>query len=1288
MRVLLLIFLILPTILFSQRTFLFRNYSLENGLSQSAVTAIQQDETYALWVGTQDGLNRFDGHSFETFSTITNENISNDYIKAIIKASDKKIWFGTQDGIFNYDPFLERFTKINHRLSSALQIESLLEDESGEIWIGSYNNGILSVKKNDSKVTSFLSVRDIKNITALFHVNKNEIGALSSGEYYVINKKTKKFRIENILPDKEITCVINVSPSKQLIGTNKGVFLYDLMTKTLNQVAKIALENEGIRSLDVDNTYYFIGTNSNGLFVVNRENGEVTNAKKDRLNRNSLPDNSMNTIFKDKSNVVWVGSNSGLSNFNVYQNEFNLITTSEFATHGLPNPNVWCFEENKDGRIIFVGTDNYVSFFDHTQEKFTHCRLEIVKNGKKTLVNDASITDIEYVNEDLVLVSSTNGLFKLYYNGGKPYFEKVPIVGSRNEVDANRIYKIIHWKNGDYFLGTKDGIIKYNLNNRKFKFYYNDPLDTKNTIAAGICRYIYEDDDGLLYFFTSEGGMNVYNEEKDIIHPSKFNAVILKEAKEFITSVVQIDNDLWLGTLGGGVLRLNMLTQKIEKFNHKTGLPNNVIYGVLKDKENNLWMSSNKGLFKFNTKDNTVISYRSYGSFLMSEYNLGAYLKTSNGEMFFGGVNGYTFYNPKNIQRKERSTRASIVSLTVGNETVHPTKNGILHRGINFIDKLHLTYRQNNVSFHIMAEDLGNVNLIKYKYILEGDNVDEVNLESQNIIHFSNLKPGDYTLKIFTKMGTSDWGDQPKILHMKIKAPFWMSTWFWVLISVSGAIITLVYLRIRIERSRREQVILEMKIVERTHEIRKQSREITIQGQTIEEKNKRLELQKELLESEKSKTDKILKNILPETTFTELKEKGKVSARSYKTVSVMFTDFVGFTKSSERLTPTEIISELDIYFSEFDKIIVQNNLEKIKTIGDAYMCAGGVPIRNKTNPIDTCIAALEIQSYMRKIQAEKAERGEESWQLRIGINTGEIIAGVIGKKKLAYDIWGSTVNIANRMETASEPGKVTISGATYEFVRHYFDCDFKEKTISKYKEEYDVYVVNRIKEELSADEEGIVPNDKFRGLVNLHLYSQINYVKAEEHVIKLLKEKLPSHLHYHSIGHTFDVVAAAERLAISEGITDENLFLLKSAALFHDAGFVEQYKHNEPIGAKMAEEILPDYGYSPEQIEVIKELIFVTAIPHKPKNLLEEIICDADLDYLGRPDFFQIGDRLRRELRENGALDSDRKWDELQISFLTQHRYFTKTAIETRMKLKKEHLNKVKGRLATYNYRD
>ncbi|HRO74515.1 MAG TPA: adenylate/guanylate cyclase domain-containing protein, partial [Crocinitomicaceae bacterium] len=945
----------------------------------------------------------------------------------------------------------------------------------------------------------------------------------------------------------------------------------------------------------------------------------------------------------------------------------------------------WCFEENNDGRIIFVGTDNYVSFYDHTQDKFTHIPLEITQNGKRVLIDDASITNIRYVNEDLVLVSTTNGLFKLYYNFGKPYFERVTIKGSKNDIDANRIYIIVPWKNGDYFLGTKDGAIKYNLYKNTFQFFTNDPNDKANTIETGICRYIFKDNSGNIHFFTSEGGINTYNEQKNVIQPSKYNNEILKVTKEFVTSAIQLGDNLWLGTLGGGILKLNAKTQTIEQFNHKTGLPNNVIYGILKDDENNLWLSSNKGIFKFNTHKKEIVSYHNFGSFLLTEYNLGAYLKTKHGEMFFGGVNGYNFFNPEKIRRKERTSNVSILSLTVDNKVIYPSEDGIIQKGINFIEELKLSYRQNNFSLHIMAEDLGNSNLVKYKYILEGDNVDEVILNNQNIIHFSNLKPGNYKLKIYAQIGASDWSHQPKIILLTIKTPFWMSTWFWIVISITGAILTFIYVRIRMENSRREQVILEIKIAERTRELRKQSKEIENQGKTIEEKNKKLELQKELLELEKAKTDKVLKNILPETTFNELREKGKASARSYSMVSVMFTDFVGFTKAAEKMTPTEIISQLDIYFSEFDKIIVKNNLEKIKTIGDAYMCAGGIPVRNKTNPIDTCLAALEIQAFMRNF---KMENGSENWQLRIGINTGEIIAGVIGTKKLAYDIWGSTVNVAKRMEMVSEIGKVTISGETYKHIQFYFDCNFKHKAISKHQEEYDVYTVNRIKKELSADDEGTIPNEKFWKLVNLHLYSQINYAKAEEFVIKLLREKLSPHLHYHSLAHTFDVVSAAERLAIEEGITDENLFLLKSAALFHDAGFVEQYKHNEPIGAKMAEEILPDYGYSPEQIDVIKRLIFVTQIPHKPTNLLEEIICDADLDYLGRPDFFQIGDRLRRELRENGELDSDRKWDELQISFLSQHRYFTKTAVTTRRPLKQEHLEKVKIRLATYNYRD
>jgi predicted metal-dependent HD superfamily phosphohydrolase len=181
---------------------------------------------------------------------------------------------------------------------------------------------------------------------------------------------------------------------------------------------------------------------------------------------------------------------------------------------------------------------------------------------------------------------------------------------------------------------------------------------------------------------------------------------------------------------------------------------------------------------------------------------------------------------------------------------------------------------------------------------------------------------------------------------------------------------------------------------------------------------------------------------------------------------------------------------------------------------------------------------------------------------------------------------------------------------------------------------------------------------------------------------------LSPNLHYHSINHTKDVTEAVERIALKEGITDEGLFLLKSAATYHDAGFAEQYDKNEEIGMRMAREILPKYGYSQEQIDVIDGLIKSTEIPQSPNTLLEQIMCDADLDYLGRDDFHDIASLLRRELREHGKIDSDRMWDEIQVKFLTEHTYFTKSSINSRRDKKMKHLEEIKEKLKTYKYKD
>lgn len=236
---------------------------------------------------------------------------------------------------------------------------------------------------------------------------------------------------------------------------------------------------------------------------------------------------------------------------------------------------------------------------------------------------------------------------------------------------------------------------------------------------------------------------------------------------------------------------------------------------------------------------------------------------------------------------------------------------------------------------------------------------------------------------------------------------------------------------------------------------------------------------KEEAEAAREESDNLLDNVLPTAVARELKEKGQVEPIYYDSVSVLFTDFVGFTTAAAKMSPAELIQELDGCFSQFDEVSRRNNLEKLKTIGDAYMAAGGLPLPSNNHAIDTVLAALEFRSFMNQMAEVKEQLGFDFWQIRIGIHTGPVTAGVIGKNKFAYDIWGDTVNTASRMESSGKPGMVNISGDTYELVKDLFECEHRGKVQAKGKGEMDMYFVHRIKPELSADDEGLLPNAMF-----------------------------------------------------------------------------------------------------------------------------------------------------------------------------------------------------------------
>ena len=438
----------------------------------------------------------------------------------------------------------------------------------------------------------------------------------------------------------------------------------------------------------------------------------------------------------------------------------------------------------------------------------------------------------------------------------------------------------------------------------------------------------------------------------------------------------------------------------------------------------------------------------------------------------------------------------------------------------------------------------------------------------------------------------------------------------------------------------------------------------------IAKQNEMLELQvaertKDLV-AEMEESERLLHNILPVSVANELKAKGYTSAQSFKKVSMLFTDFKGFTEQSAKITPEELVSELNDIFKGFDQVMGDYGVEKIKTIGDAYMAVSGLPTENENHALIAIQAALAMLDFLEK----RGKKAKIKWQMRVGFHSGGLVAGVVGTKKFTYDVWGDTVNTAARMESGGEPGRINISSATFDLVKSYFDCEHRGKFHAKGKGEIDMYFVGEQTKEIETKNVISVNKTPISGI--------------KDFIVKKLKKELPKGLHYHGLHHTMDMYESAVSIAGSENIKGEDFELIQIATLFHDSGFTRTYEGHEEAGCEIAKEALPGFGYSNEQIEIICKIIMTTKVPQTAKTKLEKIICDADLDYLGTDKFEPIGITLFKELTERGIEMDEKKWNELQVKFLEKHKYYTKTCKELRDPIKKKHLRELKELVATY----
>jgi adenylate cyclase len=456
--------------------------------------------------------------------------------------------------------------------------------------------------------------------------------------------------------------------------------------------------------------------------------------------------------------------------------------------------------------------------------------------------------------------------------------------------------------------------------------------------------------------------------------------------------------------------------------------------------------------------------------------------------------------------------------------------------------------------------------------------------------------------------------------------------------------------------------IKDHQLVKRIAKLVQQNKEL---GQELKQlRNKYEEL---LIKNEEYET--IVERISKSKEIIELDIKEKTTSLKFKMATVLYADFHGFRELIPEENPDVLIDQLDTFYMNFDDIIGKYPIEKIKTIGDSYMCAGGIPEKNITNPIEVVLAAFKMLHHVKNSYQEMGR----TWEIRLAVHTGPVTASISGKSKISYDIKGDTVNIASRMESSGKNGQLFISVMTYELVKEFFECEYYGKLPVKYKGNLDIYSVKGILPELSENNEGLIPNKNFQTK-----FALIQFHDLQEIILDMIEKDLPPNLFYHNMKHTVDVVTEVELIGWAEGLSDEELILLKTAALFHDVGHIIAYDEHEFHGTQIARKILPKYNYSSEEIEQISQLIMATKLPPSPKNLLEAILCDADLDYLGRIDFIPVSNTLFEELKIRNKISSLKEWNLLQLSFISKHQYFTETARKLREVNKQSQIDRIK----------
>ncbi len=800
----------------------FEHISIEQGLSASTVFCILQDSRGFLWFGTPDGLNKYDGYNFTIYKhePLNSNSLSANFISSIYEDQFGTIWIGTEGGGLNkFDRLTEQFTNYKNDPDDSNSLShnhvlSIYEDHRGKLWIGTNGGGLNQFNRDTGQFTHYIN--DSTNphslsdnaVTSIYedHRGKLWIGT-NGGGLNQLNQETGQFTHyindptnPHSLSDNAVTSIHEDHRGKLWIGTNGGG-LNQLNQETgqfihyINDPANPhSLSHNTISSIYEDRTNtLWVGTGSwlgtsggGGLNQLNRETGQFTHYINDSINPNSLSDNTVLSIYEDKSGTIWIGTFSGAVN-KIDRQKYKFAT----YTHIPGNLNslsentvVMSIHEDSTG-ILWVGTiSGGLNKIDRKNQQITHYKNN--PDDPNTLSNDGVWSIYEDKSGTLWIGTFGGGLNKFDRRTEKfTHYKNNP--NDPKSLSDDTVISIYEDKSGTLWLGTfGGGLNKFDRQMGQFIHYKSDP-DNPKSLSDNSIWSIYEDQNGTFWIGTHSGGLNKFDRETGQFKSYQYNFADPNSLSN--NSVLSIYEDssgtLWLGTFGGGLNKFNRQTEEFTHYSEEDGLANGVVYGILGDARGNLWLSTNKGISKFNPQTEIFKNYDVSDGLMSNEFAAEAYYKNKNGEMFFGNIKGFVAFYPDQVKDNPYIPPVYITAFKKFNEEAK------LDKHISELKEIKLSHRDYVFSFEFAALNYTNPDKNQYAYKLEGFDKDWIDSGTRRYASYTNLDGGEYTFRVKASNNNGVWNEQGTSIKILISPPPWKTGWaytLYVMVSVSAVI--------------------------------------------------------------------------------------------------------------------------------------------------------------------------------------------------------------------------------------------------------------------------------------------------------------------------------------------------------------------------------------------------------------------------------------------------------------------------------------------------------------------